>query len=466
MIQEILQKTDTSEIIEALKNKTVIVPKWADLVKEYDPSKHEIKTDQVTRKDRGSVKVARITYGVQKLATRRMTQMAFTIPVKRTYKHGNDPLKMEQAKALEKIYQKTRIDALNKRRFRAYFGACEISTIWYVVEKPNKDYGFDSKYKLRSVTYSPMDERFSKMEQANIYPLFDEYGDMIALSVEYTTIEGDESVTYFETYTEDKKYVWKKDGADWELISEPIGIVIGKIPGAYLNRPEPIWEDQTNNAKEIEYTLSRQSDIIRRNTAPVMKVTGKLIANTKAPDSDVSREVYQFEDEGDVDYVKPPVNHEAVDAFVKTIKDNIAEELQLPSLALKDITGVGLTEESRKQILVDAHLKVGEEEGDIVEFLSRECNVLKSFLGLMNVKWKDSIHELEVDHEIVPFVMNSDSAEIENLSKATGGKAIMSQRIAVQRAGYVSEEEIDAEIKRIQDEESMSANVDLFQPTV
>ena len=84
----------------------------------------------------------------------------------------------------------------------------------------------------------------------------------------------------------------------------------------------------------------------------------------------------------------------------------------------------------------------------------------------MNVKWKDSIHDfLKLSMRSFPFIMNNDSAEIDNLSKATGGKAIMSQRIAIQRAGYVSEEEIDSEIKRIQDEESMSANVDLFQPT-
>ena len=465
MIQEILQKTDTSEIIEALKNKTVIVPKWSDLVKEYDPSKHEIKTDQVTRKDKGNVKVARITYGMQRLATRRMAQMAFSTPVKRTYKHGNDPLKIEQSKALEMMYQKARIDALNKRRFRAYFGACEIATIWYVVDKPNNDYGFHSKYKLSAVTYSPMDERFSKMEQAKIYPLFDDYGDMIALSVEYRVKVSGKEITYFEAYTEDKKYSWKKESAEWEEVVDPANIIIGKIPGVYINRPEPIWEDQTNNIKEIEYTLSRQSDIIRRNTAPVMKVTGKLVVDTKAPESDTSREVYQFEEGGDVDYVKPPINHESVDSFVSTMKSNISEELQLPSLALNDIAGIGLTEESRKQLLVDAHLKVGEEEGDLIEFLSRECNVLKSYLALMNVGWKDSINELEVDHEIVPFVMNNDAAEVDILLKATAGEALMSQRTAIQRAGYVSSEEVDTEIERIREEKSLTANLDLFEPT-
>jgi hypothetical protein len=463
MIEEIFKQTDISDIISSLKKKNVIVPKWEDLRSEYDVMEHEVMTDQIERKDRKGVKAARITYGMQKLATRRMTQMAFTLPVKRTYKHGNDSLKMEQAKALERLYYKARIDSLNKKRFKAYFASCEMATIWYVVEQDNNDYGFNSKYKLRQVTYSPMDEKFSGLEQAEIYPLFDEYGDMIALSVEFMHKEDEKEVYYFETYTSEKKYSWKKVDGVW-IDNGVSKVPIGKIQGAYIKRSAPIWEDQTNNIREIEYTLSRQSDIIRRNTAPVMKVKGRLI-DTPAPQSDVSREVYQFENDGDVDYVKPPVDHESVDSFVNTLKNNIAEELQLPSLALKDITSIGLTEESRKQILIDAHLKVGEEEGDIIEFLSREGNVLKAFLGLMNAKWKDSIGELEVEHEIVPFVMNSETTDIENLSKATGGKPIMSQRTAIQRAGYISEEEIDEEIKRIREEEEASLNTDLFQPT-
>ena len=463
MIEEIFKQTDISDIISSLKKKNVIVPKWENLRSEYDVTEHEVMKDQIERKDKKGVKAARITYGMQKLATRRMTQMAFTLPVKRTYKHGNDSLKMEQAKALERLYYKARIDSLNKKRFKAYFASCEMATIWYVVEQDNNDYGFNSKYKLRQVTYSPMDEKFSGLEQAEIYPLFDKYGDMIALSVEFMHKEDEKEVYYFETYTSEKKYSWKKVDGVW-IDNGVSKVPIGKIQGAYIKRSAPIWEDQTNNIREIEYTLSRQSDIIRRNTAPVMKVKGRLI-DTPAPQSDVSREVYQFENDGDVDYVKPPVDHESVDSFVSTLKNNIAEELQLPSLALKDITSIGLTEESRKQILIDAHLKVGEEEGDILEFLSREGNVLKAFLGLMNAKWKDSIGELEVEHEIVPFVMNSETTDIENLSKATGGKPIMSQRTAIQRAGYISEEEIDEEIKRIREEEEAAASADLFQPT-
>ncbi len=38
-----------------------------------------------------------------------------------------------------------------------------------------------------------------------------------------------------------------------------------KIPGVYLSRPMPVWEDTTQNVNEIEMTLSRQSDILRKN---------------------------------------------------------------------------------------------------------------------------------------------------------------------------------------------------------
>ena len=61
----------------------MIVPEWEKLKAEYDSTEHEVMTDKVGRKDRKGVKAARITYGMQKLATRRMTQMAFTVPVKR-----------------------------------------------------------------------------------------------------------------------------------------------------------------------------------------------------------------------------------------------------------------------------------------------------------------------------------------------------------------------------------------------
>lgn len=209
-INQILTAGSVDVIIEALKRKSVCVPSWDKLIKDYEPKEHEIVTDTVTRKNKvktdGSVeKASRIYLGLEKLLTRRMTEFTFAIPVKRVYHNIEDnETRQSIAKAIEAIYKYARIDAENIRRGNAYYAACEICTIWYAVEKPNSLYGFRSKFKLKCNTYSPMDG-------VSLYPLFDERGDMLAMSLEYTKKILDKEITYFETYTANKHYKWKQE---------------------------------------------------------------------------------------------------------------------------------------------------------------------------------------------------------------------------------------------------------------
>ena len=90
-VEEIVREgKSVEEIITSLKKKSVNVPKWGALVKEYDTAQHAIVEDKRLRPDKvlenGTIEpVARVTYGMQKIASRRMTQMSFSIPVKRVY---------------------------------------------------------------------------------------------------------------------------------------------------------------------------------------------------------------------------------------------------------------------------------------------------------------------------------------------------------------------------------------------
>lgn len=78
-LEEIFKEGKSIESnITSLKDKSVKVESWNKLVKEYDPTHHKIMRDQVTRKDKirkdGLEKAARVTYGQQKMFTRRMAQ--------------------------------------------------------------------------------------------------------------------------------------------------------------------------------------------------------------------------------------------------------------------------------------------------------------------------------------------------------------------------------------------------------
>lgn len=469
-LKEIINGADSiNDVIEALKQKTVSVPNWSDVEKEYNPKLHEIVTNKSTRKDKrrkdGSMdKVARLTYGLQKLSTRRMTQMSFAIPVKRIYEVGTDEVKKQQAKAIESIYKLCRVNSVNMKRMHAYFAACEIATVWYVVKKEtkHKKYGFETQFELRCRTYSPMSEQFSRLENAELYPLFDEYGDMIAMSIEYVITESGKDVTYFEVYSKEMKKVWKDDTSGWVEVTKSLPITLGKIPAIYLNRPIPIWEDTTANVNEIELTLSRESDIIKKNSAPLIKITGALQIGTGVdPNADTAREVYKLEQGGDVSYVTWQQSVDAMKFMTATLKQNIEEELQLPNLSLENMKGLGaISGEARKTLLTDSHLKVGEESGDIIEFLEREFNVIKAFVGEMNSGWKNSINDLECEHIITPFIQNDEAATISKLTTATGGKQIMSQRTAIDQSGLV--DDVDAELALIQGEEVISSQMNMF----
>ena len=152
-----------ADIISDLKEKSVEVPEWSKLLNDYEPTRHRIVNDKENRKDKvksdGTLeRASRIHLGLEKLLTKRTTEFAFAIPIRRVYHNAGENDKRRQiAKAIEAIYKYARIDSENIRRGNAYFASCEIFTIWYAVEKPNSLYGFKSKYKLKCKTYSPMD---------------------------------------------------------------------------------------------------------------------------------------------------------------------------------------------------------------------------------------------------------------------------------------------------------------------
>ena len=450
-INQILTAGSVDVIIEALKRKSVCVPSWDKLIKDYEPKEHEIVTDTVTRKNKvktdGSVeKASRIYLGLEKLLTRRMTEFTFAIPVKRVYHNIEDnETRQSIAKAIEAIYKYARIDAENIRRGNAYYAACEICTIWYAVEKPNSLYGFRSKFKLKCNTYSPMDG-------VSLYPLFDERGDMLAMSLEYTKKILDKEITYFETYTANKHYKWKQENnRSWEEVTnEPI--VLMKIPAIYAYRDSAIYADLSYIRKEIEYTLSRNSDVIAYNSAPILKVAGGMQGKE---DKGESRRVFRVENGGDVSYVSWAQSIEALKYHVETLTNSFWSQSQMPDISFEKMKNLGnIGYDARQTLLTDAHLKVGDEAGNWLELLDRESSIVKAFLSLMNVQWKEEIDNVDVENIITPFIQNDEKNEIEKLTTANGGKPILSQLESIKALGYSNDPE--ATLKQIQEEEAVA----------
>ena len=451
-IQDILGGSMTErERITALKQKTIDVPIWTGkqgLINEYDPTKHPVMNKQLYPdlvKDDGVERVTRITLSFQRLAAKRMSELLCGIPVKRIYK-PEDEKQQQVATFLEKIFDRNRINSVNTDRTNALFAGCEIFTLWYAVEQKNNLYGFASPLKLRCRTFSPMlgDE---------LYPFFDEYGDMVAMSIGYTRKVGRKNVQYFDTYTDDRHIKWSNESGEW-LAVEDEKTTVGKIPGIYTFRPTPIWEDTSRNVYEMEWTLSRNGNYIRENSKPKFIVCADEIiqyGDEKSGNKEF-KSVMQYPTGARAEYVTWSQAIESLKFQIDTLRNLFFTQLQLPDWSYEKMSQQALSGESRKQMFIDAELKVQDESGRWLEFFDREINVAKAFLKLMlGQAWHEAIDALPVENVITPYRITDRKEEVEALMTANGNKPIMSQRESIE--AYGRSDNVDQTLKEINEQE-------------
>lgn len=460
-IEEILNSGGTAEqIITALKEKTISVPLWRGskgLVLEYDPSKHPVmnkaKYPDVVNED-GIHPVTRVTFDLQRLAVKRMTELVTGVPVKRVYQPENDRQK-EVATYLEKIFMKNRIDSVNIERCNMLFAGCEVMTLWYAVEQKHTTYGFNSNLKFRCRNFSPMygDE---------LYPLFDEYGDMIAMSVAYTRKNARKIVQYFDCYTGDRHIKWSTQTGEWAVVEDE-KITLQKIPCIYMWRPTPIWEDTSKIVYEIEWALSRNGNYLRENSKPLFVVFADenvKFGKEGSPDKEF-KGVAQYPANGSAQYVTWQQAVENLKFYVNELRNMFFTQLQLPDWSYEKMSQQALSGESRKQLFIDAQLKVKDESGRLIEFFDREVNVVKAFLKIaLGESYAADIDALNVEVQITPFTITDEKDTIDKLMTANGGEPIISQREAIEQLGW--SDDVDKTLQEIREQ---SIN-DVFEPAV
>lgn len=460
-IKEILGNTNSiDQKINALKKRTICVPLWSVLLKTYETSNHEVLTDTISLKDKeNGEKSSRIAIGLDKLLASRFNQFTFAIPVKREYNKPSNDTQTAIIGAIEKIYENAHIDTMNFKRGIAYYAACEMFTIWYTVKRENTIYGFPCRYKLKCKTFSPMD-------RVCLYPIIDELDDMIAMSFEYDKKVSDtKTITIFETYTEDRHFVWEKDnqGNSWEEKTAQIKedgtvesgeqIIINKIPGVYLWRPFPVYDGLGGIRHELEYSLSRNGNVISYNSAPIVKVKGGIIGKEKKGES--SR-IWRVESDGDISYVSWNQSQDAVINQTNTLLKLYWMLSQMPDISFDNMKGLGnIGYDARQTLFTEARLKITEESGAWKECFEREFNVIKAFLKQMNQSWANEIDNITCKHIITPYVPEDENNSINVRMKANGGLPVESQLESIIKLGQ-SKDPIST-LKEIRKDQAASA---------
>lgn len=492
-IDELLRTGDYSAAISELRNgRLTPLPNSEQYAAQYDPKLHDI-NDPRKRPDKlvvidkdseeyGEVKninvnaeltteqgfriepVARIALALQKLIVKRAVAFTFGNPVAYDADPQNDEEKAVLA-ALKRVLHDVKEKTLNRRVARSLYSTTEVAEYWYPVEgdEGHDLYGFTTKMKFRVALFSPA---FGD----RLYPYFDDNRDLIAFSREFTKKADDLTTrTCFETYTKDAHYIWTAEGPtgteakNWELVEGyPKQLTIGKIPIVYGSQPAVEWEDVQSLIDRLEKLLSNFADTNDYHASPKIFVEGKILGFARKGEAGA---IIEGEEGAKATYLSWAQAPESVRLEIDTLLRMIYTITQTPDISFDSVKGIGAVSGiALKLLFMDAHLKVQDKMEVFDDYLTRRANILLAYLGAANVKSKAAARRLIVSPRITPYIIEDETAKVNLLQGANGGKAVASQKTTVRRLGWA--EDPEAELAEIQQEEDRANTWTEGEPTL
>lgn len=376
-----------------------------------------------------TVKVARVALALQKLIISRAVSFCFG----NTPEYNSTPENEKQAmivKALSRILYDVKSKSLNRKIGRSIFGYKECAEYWYTVKKDKKHtkYGFPTNHKMRCTLFSPA---FGD----TLYPFFDETGDMVAFSRAFSRKDSkDNAIDYFETFTDTEHWLWINGNNGYEVApGYPKPVAIGKIPIIYGQQPKFETEDVDALIDRLETLLSNFADTNDYHASPKIFVTGQINGWAKKGDSGA---VIEGEDGATMQYVSWQQAPEAVKLEIETLLKLIYTITQTPDISFDSVKGLGaISGVALKLLFMDAHLKVQDKCEIFDDYLQRRVNVVLAYIGQMNTTLEEECEQVEIEPEIVPYMITSDIDDLNYWLTANGNKPVISQEESVEKAG-------------------------------
>jgi SPP1 family phage portal protein len=474
---------DFIALIKKLRTEVVALPDTELIEKNLDPAKHNV-MDKAKRKDRlvkidenqteiasyydedaeltGTYRiepVARIALALQKLIVKRAVSFTFGNPVQLNFSPQDDKQK-QVLNAIKKILLKNKEVSLNRKIGKILFSCKEVAEIWFTVpDEKNEIYGIKSNVKLKVSIFNPL-------KGDKLYDTYDDYGDLIAFSREFEALDKEgNKINYFETYTDENAFLWvKAQGADDFKLMEgyPKKNEIGKIPIVYGRQEETEWEDVQGLIERLETLLSNFADVIDYNANPMIFFKGRLTGFGRKGEAG---KILEGDSDSDAKYLSWSDAPEAVKLEIETLLRLIYTITQTPDISFESIKGLSaISGRALKMLFLDAHLKVQEKQEVLSEYMTRRINIIKSYIGLMDNSLNETCKAIDIEPEIIPYMIDDEETKIQILATATGGKSILSQKTAVEQLNYTNDSEKEYELLK---EEEQGLNVlETLEPTV
>ena len=418
--------------------------------KEYNPRQHEVHNES-TRKDKiitdeqnqitDIVKVARLSIPEQKKIVLMASAFLGSPELVATPKEG---IETDLLEIINTISEDNKLNYKFMEITKKTMSERECAELWYT-QAAEQDYWDGTalegnKFKLRMRILSPS-------LGDTLYPIWDEFGDMIAFSRYYETITESidgvltsslgNKILHFDIYTADRFYFMTKDSAeaDWVSSTDPnsntVGIAnpIGKIPVVYYSQPTTEWHDVQGLIDRLEKKLSNLADTNDYFDSPIMIASGAIKGFA---DKGEQGKLLELENGADLKYLTWDNAPEAMKLEIETLVSNIGLYTHTPNISLDNIKTMGkLTNLGLKLLFMDAHLKAMDKEELFGQGVQRRNNFIKATVIAFDQKFK-AAKRLKITPEFNYWIPKDDDGDIATLIAAYQA-GIISLETAVKR---------------------------------
>lgn len=477
-IEDILAITDVDQKIKQLKQRRGSLPDVNQLRADWIPSLHQVIIDKVKYPNRKVLiedaktiyddktgetvvipakyeeeEVNRISLPIEQDIVNIHT--AFTVGTEPKLEcTPNDEQEKELIEIIKATYRKNKIKFQNKKIVRSWLSETEVAEYWYAVDDTTFwdkiwakiQYACTGKIKpkrrLKSVIWSPF--RGDKL-----YPLFNDYGDLVAFSRGYNKTVDTIEYECFMTITQSDIYIWEnKEG--WQLV-DSFKHGFHKIPVIYTQRKETLCNNIKPLRERIEKLLSNYADCIDYHFFPYLMLTGEIEGFTGKQ----KNRMIKFEGEGsNASYLAWQQAPDTIKLELDTMFEQMYSLTNTPRISFENLKGAGnaLSGTAFRFTFMGAHMAVENHAEDIGEFFQRRTNFVTSAISSINSKYEKASNTIDIDVEIIPYMIDSLSERVKTAIDATSG-GIWSKREGILFAGNA--DRIDEELKEIENENSI-----------
>ena len=473
-INKIASSDDFKIIVSSIsKDRKIIVGEKditvAECLKQYNPHTHkvadpkerpdkiiseegEIIHDAINGLDRNTtdyatVKVNRLPIPVQK----RIVLIAATfligdkINLESTADNNTDK---ELEKHIRKVWKDTKLDFQSKEIAKLMMSETHCAELWYDYE--DKDYwrGTSLKDSIKRFGVKILAE--SKGDK--LFPVFDEYDDLIAFGRGYHVVKGNKSIEHFDLYTSEKiiQGVRENANAEWEYDTKVNPY--GAIPVIYYSQDAPEWADVQ---ALIERKESRFSDFADTNdyfADPALIAEGDV---KSLPGKAEVGKSYQVTGGGKVSYLTWDSAPDAIKMEFEYLDKEIYANTHTPDVSFESMKGMigNVSGIALKLLFMDAQIKASDKQENFGILIQRRLNLLKRMVASLS-KGDYENNTLDLYPIFKPYMPINDVEYNELLIKAYEA-GMISKKTMVSKSTLVQDaetelEELEKEPKKVE----------------